>query len=219
MTRAAFDDLHLKIAAARDDKALHDVLDLIVQSHSLEGYERMNLWDAAARKNEEISRLMLADVPAVPPPASPSRAAGIELAEATAGLPTPAAAKAMWDRYKGVLDALVLPEDLVEISGRKYRKKSYWRRVAAAFGIRLEALSSSSELLEREDRVGWVARAVVRASLPSGRHADGIASCSTWERKEDRKEHDVYATAYTRAANRAIADLVAAGEVSAEEVE
>ena len=219
MTRQAFDDLHLKIRAARTELELGTLTQAVQSSRSLEGHEKMNLWDAVIHRKEELEPVPpSAETQDVAPP-SPSRMASIELAAAVEGLPTPAAAKAMWARYRGVLDALVLPEDLVEISGRKYRKKSYWRRVAAAFGIRLEALSSSSELLEREDRVGWVARAVVRASLPSGRHADGIASCSTWERKEDRKEHDVYATAYTRAANRAIADLVAAGEVSAEEVE
>ena len=54
----------------------------------------------------------------------------------------------------------------------------------------------------------------------TGRRADGVASCSNREpNKTSATAHVIYATAYTRAANRAIADLVAAGEVSAEEVE
>jgi len=61
---------------------------------------------------------------------------------------------------------------------------------------------------------------VVEAYHPStGRSSIGTAIASS--REKDRwahEEHDVYTLCHTRAKNRAIADLVGGGEVSAEEV-
>jgi hypothetical protein len=55
--------------------------------------------------------------------------------------------------------------------------------------------------------------------MPTGRSSVGVAIASWSEKKEwAHVEHDVFALCHTRAKNRAIADLVGGGEVSAEEL-
>jgi hypothetical protein len=64
---------------------------------------------------------------------------------------------------------------------------------------------------------------VARATHPSGRHADGDGTCASNEKRfrkgDQRMEHNLTATAATRAVNRAVSNLVAFGAVSAEEAE
>jgi len=63
------------------------------------------------------------------------------------------------------------------------------------------------------------ARYVVRAIAPNGRTTTAVGLCSMGEknRRFTRQDHDISTTAYTRAANRAISDMIGAGEISAEE--
>ncbi len=133
---------------------------------------------------------------------------------------TPAQARAAWDAYVAMAKALEDPADVVEIEGKAFRRKSFWRKIALAYGIDVVLREATQELKDDAEGAYWSAHVVVRASSRTGRHVDGVASCSNREpNKRAATAHVVYATAYTRAANRAIADLVAAGEVSAEEVE
>jgi len=67
-------------------------------------------------------------------------------------------------------------------------------------------------------KVTFVITAVYRAKAPNGQYIDGDGTCDTWESGYPDSMHNVRATAHTRAKNRAIADLVGFGEVSAEEV-
>ena len=55
--------------------------------------------------------------------------------------------------------------------------------------------------------------------MPTGRYADGWGNCSRQEGNKAHPNHDIPATAMTRATNRAIADLIGAGEVTAEEIQ
>jgi len=48
---------------------------------------------------------------------------------------------------------------------------------------------------------------------------DAAIASSKEKSRWAHEEHDVYALAHTRAKNRAIADLIGGGEVSAEEIE
>ncbi len=59
----------------------------------------------------------------------------------------------------------------------------------------------------------------VVCTAPNGRQTEGVAICTSTEKKFAHPEHDVYTTCHTRAKNRAISDMIAAGEVSAEEME
>jgi hypothetical protein len=112
--------------------------------------------------------------------------------------------------------ALLDDDDYQAIKGKRFKKKSAWRKLAAAFNV-------SDSLLDRQyerDEDGRILRAevTVRATAPNGRFADGLGLASVRERPFNNPEHDIPATAHTRAKNRAFADLFGLGEVSAEEI-
>ena len=130
-------------------------------------------------------------------------------------LATPTEAAAAIAAYEALKAAIVRDDDIQVIQGRKFLKKSFWRRVATCFGLSLE--------LVREERIvqdGHLAyRVMYRAIAPNGRTMDSDGYCSTAEPgRGGWPEHNVRATAHTRAKNRAISDLVGGGEVSAEEL-
>jgi len=153
-------------------------------------------------------------------PGLPAEALPRSTDELVAPIATPAQARAAWDAYVAIAQAIEDPQDVVEIQGKRFRKKSFWRKIALAYGIDVELREAAQELKDDAKGPFWSSHVVVRARSRTGRYVDGVASCSNREpAKEAATAHVVYATAYTRAANRAIADLVAAGEVSAEEVE
>ena len=153
---------------------------------------------------------------------------GIVPVEPIRALVTPEQAKADWERFLALKAALLTPEDYQTyiISGEKkqYVRKSGFRKLAFAFGLSDRIVDE-----QRTDRpdgsIVW--RIVVEVSHPNGRISTGVGICDSAERKprEEGKspwahmEHDVYSTAHTRAKNRAIADMIAAGMVSAEEME
>lgn len=129
--------------------------------------------------------------------------------------------------------------DLVEVlledndyQGTK-KKKSAWRKLARAFNISDEPITK--EIIRDENHQIISAYFEVKAVLPNGRSGFGVGDCSIFDKiKSDDKEqpsnfelrkrftnaeHDVIATAHTRAKSRAISDLIGAGEVSAEELD
>lgn len=100
---------------------------------------------------------------------------------------------------------------------RDFVKKSGWRKLATALRLNLEIVSKA-----REDKVEgtFVYRYEVKTTSPGGRSTVGVGKCSSLEaHTKGREENDVEATAYTRAANRAISDLIGFGQTSAEELE
>lgn len=106
---------------------------------------------------------------------------------------------------------------------RRFVKKSGWRKIARAFNLSVEILSLRVE----RDAEGHPTRAecVARAVAPNGQVQDGDGYCAADEKRfrdtdadKLKLENDLRATATTRAKNRAIADLVGMGEVSAEEI-
>jgi hypothetical protein len=105
----------------------------------------------------------------------------------------------------------------------QYITKSGWRLVSAVFGISLEVLGKYKEAYNGEPSK-FVWRVKVRASIAGSRYVDAEGACSSVEKRflsekydAGRLEHDMVATAETRAKNRATSDIVGAGEMSAEE--
>jgi hypothetical protein len=105
---------------------------------------------------------------------------------------------------------------------RPFLKKSGWRKIARAFNLSFERVHSRVE--RDEDGTPVRAEVWIRAVAPNGQYGDGDGYCSADEgrfrswRGRQKLENDLRATATTRAKNRAIADLVGMGEVSAEEI-
>lgn len=117
--------------------------------------------------------------------------------------------------YNRLKESLLIESDYQLIKGKKCIKKSWFRKLATAFGI-------STEIV-RENRINFekyfVYEITVRATSPSGRYSEACSSCASNEKDFTHIENDVRATAQTRWTNRAIADLIGSWEVSAEELD
>jgi len=136
------------------------------------------------------------------------------------GLVAPVAAiddiVANWESFQTLKARLLKPDDYHTDRGRTYIKKSGWRKIAAAFGISVETIDRRR--IEKVDG-SFTIEITVKAIAPSGRATTGEAAASSTEPacKGVKSDNNTLATAFTRAANRAISDLVGGGEVSAEE--
>ena len=135
-----------------------------------------------------------------------------------------------WDAYQRLCKGLLNDNDYQEIIvkekdedgnyvkvKRHFKKKSAWQKLSRAFNVDTEIVDRD---LERT-KTGRIKEAYycVRASLPNGRSVESDALCSRSERGKDKvSDHTIMSTAKTRATNRAIAELIGAGEVSAEEM-
>ena len=117
--------------------------------------------------------------------------------------------------YQIACEKLLIDSDYQTIQGKKFKKKSAWRKLGTAYCISTEIQS------ERRDELstgGFVYHFTVRAIANNGRYAEGVGSCSSDEKGLAKTEHNTRSIAETRATNRAISNLIGAGEVSAEEM-
>ena len=125
------------------------------------------------------------------------------------------------DDYQRLCQALLDKNDWQTIQGKRFPKRSAWRKLAVAYGVSFQIIDRNIRYGDEGELVG--ADFVVRATAPNGRFADGWGAASSTEKGAGRAAgkayHDIPATAETRAKNRAAADLFGMGEVSAEEVD
>ena len=133
---------------------------------------------------------------------------------------SPQLAKEVMQKYQAICKQMLEPIDYSTIQGKKHKNKSAWRKLARAFGIS-DRIIAKEEILGKDSEgkpfSGW--RIHVEAFSGSGRTMVGVGVCTSRERQFAHPDHDIYATAHTRAKNRAISDLIGCGEVSAEEIE
>ena len=133
-------------------------------------------------------------------------------------MPSPDMARNMMDSLQGIMQAVLDDSDYAVISGKKHRKRSGFTKLRRAFNISVQELDGAWEDLDNGE-FGY--RVMVRASFPDGRYEDGDGYCDSIEMHSGRiaaSRHNVRAKAVTRAKNRATADLLGTGEVSAEEL-
>lgn len=133
---------------------------------------------------------------------------------------TPDEAVQAFKLFQDIKKKLIDKDDIQTITDKRgnksgFIKKSGWRKIATAFNLTDEIIRHWKE----EDGDGYTWRVEVRVTAPNGRSTIAIGSCSTKERNFAHEEHDVFATAHTRAKNRGISDLVGGGQASAEEYE
>mgnify|MGYP001586568864 CR=1 FL=1 len=149
----------------------------------------------------------------------PAQPAGI--VRAVVGPEAMAGALEEYRQLQAVLDR-AMPETIMLLDGKPFRKKAYWRAVATAFNLDLQLVSESRWTVNND----WGYDVVYRAVAPNGRGAAGEASCAASEKRGVNRRgepydhatvHNVRSHAHTRAVNRAISNLVGFGEVSAEE--
>jgi hypothetical protein len=128
------------------------------------------------------------------------------------------------DRYQAMAATLdrKMPDQIMTVGGKQFRKKGYWLAIAQGFGLILD-LRDEARLTPNENDFGYVV--TYRATDPrTGRYCDGDGACYASEKTQARSgiggtEHNVRAHAHTRATNRAVAKLVGFGEVSADELQ
>jgi hypothetical protein len=140
-------------------------------------------------------------------------------------LDAPAAAAAM-SAYQELCAAVLTPSDWIGNPGEpdSFVRRSGWSKLQTFYGASTELLGETK--LERNEK-GELMRASARARAIArdGRHADGGGACGRGEprfataRGRQKIEHDLPASAETRATNRAIANLIGFGAVSAEEID
>lgn len=130
--------------------------------------------------------------------------------------------------YKALQSSLdkAMPDQLMKIGEKGFRKKGYWRAVAVAFNLSVDPVT---QIRDERTVIGsfqdgsenYLYAVTYRASAPNGRYADGDGACAASEKQSGRMEateHNVRSHAHTRAYNRAVSNLVGFGEVSAEEL-
>lgn len=123
----------------------------------------------------------------------------------------------------------------------KRKLKSAYRKLGRFFGLwmperdggaEIELHEIAGHIVKIEHGNGYIGTIYMDDSLsvrraeysvtvvaPGGQTFSGVGACSIKEgRKFKHHDHDIIATAFTRALNRTIADVVGWGEVSAEEV-
>ena len=149
---------------------------------------------------------------------------------ATDNVPNVDVAIEQWDAYQKLCKGLLNESDYQEIIvkekdedgnyvkvKRHFKKKSAWQKLSRAFNVDTHIVDRDIE----RTKMGRVKEAYycVRATLPNGRSVESDALCSRSEKGKDKvSDHTIMSTAKTRATNRAIAELIGAGEVSAEEM-
>lgn len=155
--------------------------------------------------------------------------------------------RAVFEAFEACKTGLLKPTDMQKVYDGRFIKKSGWRKIAVFFGLSLEkraegwldgaesptwtvtyrAIASGGQFQDATGYCSWA------ESMGAGRVNSALATAEkktvadTWtQEKADqyvsgqkaKLEHDIRATAETRAKNRAISDLVGGGEVSAEEM-
>lgn len=128
---------------------------------------------------------------------------------------SPEKAVEAFEAYQALAKKIMTKDDVQIIVGREFKKKSFWRKCQRFFNLSIEIIKEEREVYDNH----FTYKFVVRATAPNGAFMDGAGSCSSDEKGLLKTEHNTRAIAETRAKNRAISDLVAFGEVSAEEVD
>src|SRR5579871_4302917 len=103
------------------------------------------------------------------------------------------------ESFENMKARLLVTSDYQMISGKNFIKKSGWRKLALVFNIS-DQIMESSKVVREDGSFVWSFR--VRAQAPNGRFTEAVASCDSRERKFAHIEHDVQATAQTRAKSR-----------------
>lgn len=118
--------------------------------------------------------------------------------------------------YDAACAALIGPNDVQKEGGREFKKKSAWRKLARYFNISVEIVRVDRDQLGDH----FLATVTARAVAPWGQSYEEVGACGTDEATGRRTitVADAIATASTRASNRAVSNLIAMGEVSAEEI-
>lgn len=125
-------------------------------------------------------------------------------------------ALAKWQEYQSLKKKIADDGDFVKIGEKMHPTKQFANKLSKFFGLSVALIKDEKEILGDGDN--FVCHVWARATAPNGQYRDGDGHCASDERKFSHLQHDVHATASTRAKNRAILEIAGFGEVSAEEI-
>jgi len=132
-------------------------------------------------------------------------------------LPNVELAKKAMLQFEKIKSEILNDTDTVIIAGKKYIKRSGWRKIALAFNITTEIVKIEREKIDDK----YIIRVIARAKAPNGRISEEVGICDSSEFNKGELKftyHNAETKATTRAINRAISNLVGGGELSAEEI-
>lgn len=167
--------------------------------------------------SEAIKQLAPVEVPAL-----------VEVPQVVAPLLDGNELTAVFNKYRELQNELdhSMPDQIMQIQGKSFRKKGYWRAIRMAFNLNVECIKDDriTTLDAESGHANWGYAVTYRATAPNGATAEGDGCCMASEKTNKKgeiiaTEHNVRSHAHTRAFNRAVSNLVGFGEVSAEEVE
>jgi hypothetical protein len=123
--------------------------------------------------------------------------------------------------YDRACHALVGPNDIQIEGERTFKKKSAWRKLQRYFTISTAVVNVLEKFVPGDEGESlFIAIVTVRAMAPWGQYSEAVGACATDEESGQRviTIADALATAETRATNRSVSNLIAMGEISAEEM-
>ena len=88
--------------------------------------------------------------------------------------------------YRELQSALdrAMPDQIMGIEGKEFRKKGYWRAVRVAFTLNVEAVDERREVFgvfaDGQENFGWLV--TYRATAPNGRTVTGDGACTAVEK-------------------------------------
>lgn len=151
-------------------------------------------------------------------PSEVSADAGVPMSVEASPIVVPAVSavvmRASMQQFQSLKASLLDKSDIATIQNKPFIKRSGWRKLALAFNVS-DDIIKDERVVHNDD---FECRIWVKVWAPNGRSVVGIGACSSKERNFAHVEHDVYATAHTRAKNRALSDLIGSGEISWEEL-
>ncbi|MFH0896480.1 MAG: hypothetical protein V1850_00320 [Candidatus Bathyarchaeota archaeon] len=108
-------------------------------------------------------------------------------------LVSPEVAAEQWKRFEQLKEKLLSEDDYQAISGKRFIKRSGFRKIGVYFGI--------SDRILKEDRIdrpdgSFTWRIIAEVMAPNGRTCVGVGACDSKERKFAHTEHDVFSTAH-----------------------
>ena len=121
--------------------------------------------------------------------------------------------------YQQLFDKLLDSNDVANIQGKKYVKKSGWAKLAVPYNISTSIVEERVERPITEDPTKVVYHFTVRAEVPDVRSVEEVGSCDNITDKKDSPVHIIRTMAKTRATSRAIAAIMGKSEQSAEDME
>lgn len=153
-----------------------------------------------------------ADGKLVPVKDKPTTALSTELSTDIGAVVDLEGAKKLWKQFQQFKSAIIEEGDFDKIGDKKDLNRTGWHKLGAAFGISVTKLE---ELRDTADGVPFF-QFTVRASK-GPRHEDGVGSAGLDETSEKetmgKRMHLAMTKAYTRAAKRAISDLLGGADV------